>query len=497
MTTFFGEADTGAAIVARRSRAAARGPAGSCAILVPCGRPPPGTGWPRPGAPRRRRPPSPPSRGRRSVLLVTVDTLRADRLGAYGDAAARTPHLDALAAQGVALRARVHARADHAARAHVAVDRPRSRPRTACAATAPSRSRPGTPTLAEALRAPRPRHGRLRGRLPALAPVRPGPRLRPLRRPHGQGLRRPLRATRSAAPTTWWRRRARGWPPTPAPSSSWVHLFDPHAPYDPPATPSAAPTRTAARSRPTMPRSRACSRRGTRGRSRRLVAVTADHGEAFGEHGEESHSLFVYDMTLRVPLVRARARGRRPAAAEPSPVSLADLAATLLALAGAPGALPGANLARSRGARGRSTPRRSRRASTSDGATCARREGGTSSSARRGRSSTTWWPIPRRPATSRRREPATVTRLAAALDAMLAAAGERRARRAADPETAERLRALGYVQGPGGGRHRRRPQGQGGGRVSDRARGGPVRRPRGGHRRLSRDRGPRPRRTRS
>ena len=36
-----------------------------------------------------------------------------------------------------------------------------------------------------------------------------------------------------------------------------------------------------------------------------LIVVTSDHGEAFGEHGEISHSIFVYDTTLRVPLIVA------------------------------------------------------------------------------------------------------------------------------------------------------------------------------------------------
>ncbi len=41
------------------------------------------------------------ARGRPSILLVTLDTTRADRLGAYGGRAGATPHLDALAARGV------------------------------------------------------------------------------------------------------------------------------------------------------------------------------------------------------------------------------------------------------------------------------------------------------------------------------------------------------------------------------------------------------------
>ena len=66
---------------------------------------------------------------------------------------------------------------------------------------------------------------------------------------------------------------------------------------------------------------------------RTLIVPPADHGEAFGEHGEISHSLFVYDTTLRVPLIVAGPRvprgrdGRRP-------VSLVDVAPTIASMAG-------------------------------------------------------------------------------------------------------------------------------------------------------------------
>ena len=110
-----------------------------------------------------------------------------------------------------------------------------------------------------------------------------------------------------------------------------------------------------------------------------MVALTADHGEAFGEHGEESHSLFVYDVTLRVPLI-LRAPGWPPAAACRGRCRIVDLGATLLSLAGAPARFPGTNLlAAARGGRGPSTRRRSRRASTSAGASCARSATGATS----------------------------------------------------------------------------------------------------------------------
>ena len=56
--------------------------------------------------------------------------------------------------------------------------------------------------------------------------------------------------------------------------------------------------------RPTR-RSGDCSPASASIRAQTLFVVAADHGEAFGEHGEISHSIFVYDTTLRVPLIVA------------------------------------------------------------------------------------------------------------------------------------------------------------------------------------------------
>ena len=94
-----------------------------------------------------------------------------------------------------------------------------------------------------------------------------------------------------------------------APFFLWVHYFDPHAPYEP-----AAASWPAFRARPTTARSRSstrssgacCARSSERARSARtLVLVTADHGESLGEHGEDTHGIFVYDATLRVPWIMA------------------------------------------------------------------------------------------------------------------------------------------------------------------------------------------------
>ncbi|MBL8842828.1 MAG: sulfatase-like hydrolase/transferase [Planctomycetes bacterium] len=67
------------------------------------------------------------------------------------------------------------------------------------------------------------------------------------------------------------------------------------------------------------------------------TVVTADHGESFGAHGEESHGIFVYDATARVPLI-VHAPGRVADERCAAPVSVADIARTLLDLADVPSA---------------------------------------------------------------------------------------------------------------------------------------------------------------
>lgn len=112
---------------------------------------------------------------------------------------------------------------------------------------------------------------------------------------------------------------------------AWVHVFEPHAPYpagyhaDVAAADAAlAPlvAYLAGDARPT------------------LVVVTADHGEGLGEHAEETHGLFAYETTLRVPLIVARVE---PGAAAPArgvtidtPVQHLDLLPTVLDAAGLP-----------------------------------------------------------------------------------------------------------------------------------------------------------------
>ncbi len=113
----------------------------------------------------------------------------------------------------------------------------------------------------------------------------------------------------------------------------WVHLFEPHAPYGDPRASGARPVLSRYDDEITVAdreAGRLLAALGERAAST-LVVAAADHGEAFGEHGEIGHSIFVYDTTLRVPLIF---KGPRVPAQTTvtDDVSLVDVAPTILEL---------------------------------------------------------------------------------------------------------------------------------------------------------------------
>ncbi len=98
----------------------------------------------------------------------------------------------------------------------------------------------------------------------------------------------------------WWRSAAD------RPRFLWIHLYDPHAPYAPPE-----PYASDFRDRPYQGEVAAVdaflapllAELRTAAQREIFVALTADHGEALGDHGELTHGLFCYESTLRVPLI--------------------------------------------------------------------------------------------------------------------------------------------------------------------------------------------------
>jgi arylsulfatase A-like enzyme len=395
----------------------------------------------------RVRLPAPPP----SVLLVTIDTLRADRVGAYGDAAARTPSLDGLARDGMLFEA-VLSPVPLTLPAHATLLTGLMPPQHGVRGNGSFALGSSARTLAEAMKQ--------RG-LATAAFVGAFPLARRFGLDRGFDVyddafeRAPglhfdfpeRRADRVVGAASAWLSR------TPGPVFLWVHLYDPHAPYDPPeGFRGADPYRGEVAFADAM-LGRLVAAWGARpGAS--VVAVTADHGEAFGEHGEESHGLFVYDTTLRVPLI-LKGAGLPAARRVATRVSLADVAATLAQLAGAE-ALPGTSLVPG-ATQGSESPADSLYAET----LAPRLDFGWSElrSLQQGRYKYIRAPRPELydlgadPAESRNladASPQLAAQLSAALDAALRRFGEAESRRGPDPEAAERLRALGYVQGPEG-----------------------------------------------
>ncbi|MFL6203695.1 MAG: sulfatase-like hydrolase/transferase [Thermoanaerobaculia bacterium] len=271
---------------------------------------------------------------RRNLVLITLDTTRADHLGAYGWKAARTPNLDALAARGTRF-VRCDTAAPVTLPSHATILTGLYPPRTGVRDNGTFVLSDRVETVAERLAA----HGYDTAAVVSAIV---------LARRHGLGQGFRLYdddlgagyaagtevAERQAEPTTAaaLAAAARLKPPF----FLWVHYYDPHEEYRP-------PTRlTSALSGPTrlydaeiafmdeqigvllakLPKDVD-------------VVVAGDHGEMLGEHGELHHGLLLYRAARRVPLILA-GPGVPAGRTEECLVRTADIAPTLLALAGVP-----------------------------------------------------------------------------------------------------------------------------------------------------------------
>ncbi len=289
-----------------------------------------------------------------NVLLVTIDTLRADALGSDGGQA-RTPALDRLATDGVRFSF-AHAQAVLTLPSHASILTGEYPFQHGVRENSGYRLAEGTPTLATILK----KDGYATGAFVSAFPVHSRFGL-------SQGFdvyddwfgetRAPTdfvmperAATATVSLARSWigaRERENG-----TPWFAWVHVFDPHAPYAPPppfdreyagrpyygevaaADAALAPLFDQVRqsSRPT------------------LVVVTGDHGEALGDHREATHGLFAYESTLRIPLIIAELGAGRPDPAHGEvsdvPVRHVDVLPTVLDAVGrrAPDGLPGRTL---------------------------------------------------------------------------------------------------------------------------------------------------------
>ncbi len=240
-----------------------------------------------------------------NVLLITIDTLRADRLGAYGYAGAETPNIDRLAAEGVRFE-------------RVTTTVPATLPAHASIMTGLQPFEHGVrnngsfalgdevTTLAERFAAAGYATGGFIGAvvLDAQFGIAQGFErfggLAPYQSATGDmSGERPGESVVDEA-GSWIRSQ-------PGPFFAWVHLYDPHDPY-------AAPEPYGSRHADSPYDGEVAYADAMVGRLRQvleesgaagntLIVLTADHGEALGDHREQGHSFFIYDSTVRVPLI--------------------------------------------------------------------------------------------------------------------------------------------------------------------------------------------------
>jgi arylsulfatase A-like enzyme/Flp pilus assembly protein TadD len=271
-----------------------------------------------------------------SVLLVTIDTLRADHVGAYGDADAETPRLDALAVEGALFETAI-ASTPLTLPSHTSILTGKHPPHHAVRHNGIFLLDASHVTLAE----------RFREAGFATAAV-VGAAVLEGHYGIAQGFEHyDDRAFDHAASATGYPERRAGqvtdaalaWLATaPTPFFLWVHYYDPHGAYRPPP-----PFAERFAARPydgeiayvDRELGRLLDGIAAERLARTVVAVTSDHGESLGEHGEATHAYTLHDAALRVPwLLRGPGvpAGRRVAGV----VSSVDVAPTLLALAGLP-----------------------------------------------------------------------------------------------------------------------------------------------------------------
>lgn len=270
---------------------------------------------------------------RPDVLIVTLDTTRADHLGAYGYGPPTSPRIDALVASGVRFdRAWTHV--PLTLPAHATLLTGLLPPELGIHDNGGVGLGSGVPVLTEEFRA----HGYATGAFVSASVLNASFGLaRGFERYDDEiGARRP--PTRRAEDTVG---AALTWLATQGdrPAFVWVHLYDPHASYDAPEP---------YRSRFESPYDAEIAYmdehvgklvdafRARRGDA--LVVATADHGEGLGEHGESGHGTLIHAATMRVPLAFAWT-GRIAPSTSAEPVQHVDVAPTILGLLGWKGAI--------------------------------------------------------------------------------------------------------------------------------------------------------------
>ena len=269
-----------------------------------------------------------------NVVVITIDTLRADHLGCYGYKQIHTPNIDALASDGVRFE-RAYTPVPVTLPAHTVIFTGTYPMLSGMHDFSGNKLNAGQPTLASVLK----QHGYTTGAVlgSAVLDSRFGLNqgfdfyydhfdFNRLQESNLEEMERPGNFVADVALDWLGRNRKNKF-------FLWMHLYDPHYPYRPPA-----PYSEQYRDRPydgeiafaDAQVGRLIAYLRANGIYRNTIIVLAgDHGESLGEHGEKNHGFFIYNATLHVPMII-----RLPGSSSPKVladlVSLADLTPTIL-----------------------------------------------------------------------------------------------------------------------------------------------------------------------
>lgn len=271
------------------------------------------------------------------VILISIDTLRADHLPAYGYEGVRTPHIDALRADGILFR-NAYAQVPLTLPSHASL----------MTGTLPAENgvrdnlgyrlapRDGA-TLPQALRA----NGYATGAAVSAYVLRGETGMGALFDAYDDGIafqagtelgaiQRPGAATAAIA-SRWIAQQGT------KPFFYFLHLFEPHTPYAPPE-----PFRSAAASAydgeiahtDSILGSFLDSLKASGVYDRAIIVLLSDHGEGLGDHGEAEHGIFVYREALHVPLIVKLPKSHGGGGTVEDPVGLVDVFPTVMSLTG-------------------------------------------------------------------------------------------------------------------------------------------------------------------
>jgi len=275
-----------------------------------------------------------------NVILITIDTVRADHVGCYGAKDTQTPALDALAHDGIVFE-RAISQVPLTWPSHAAILTGLYPFQNGVQDFTAPPLEPRFRSVAQAFQA----HGYATGAVVSSFVL---DRSWGLARgfdfyddafPPEQFLHRDLglverRAGESVTRALAWLQKNQR-----RPFFFWLHLYDPHSPYDPPE-----PYRTQYHSHPydgeiayadhELGRLIAWLKRSQL-YDHTLIVFLSDHGESLGEHGEQEHGFFAYNSTVRIPLIvkPVAGSGFRPGRIS-RPVETIAVAPALLQLAG-------------------------------------------------------------------------------------------------------------------------------------------------------------------